>query len=147
MRRFLLDTSLLTAYLLKRQTALRLIRSWMKRHEAVTSIVVYGEVYEYIQERFDYKDLKIRLEDAIGEVKPLSLTTSIMQRYAAIRKNLRPKGKMIGDIDTIIAATALERNLTIVTTDEDFKRVPDLKLMLIPRSKLKRHKVQLYGNV
>ena len=35
------------------------------------------------------------------------------------------------DIDTLIAATALERDLTVVTTDQDFERVPGLKVMLI----------------
>ena len=32
-----------------------------------------------------------------------------------------------------IVATALEHDLTLVTTDTDSQRVPDLKLMLLPR--------------
>ncbi|MGH2588003.1 MAG: type II toxin-antitoxin system VapC family toxin [Dehalococcoidia bacterium] len=38
---------------------------------------------------------------------------------------------LIGDIDTLIAATALEYDLTLVTTDGDFTRVPGLKLLLL----------------
>jgi predicted nucleic acid-binding protein len=34
-------------------------------------------------------------------------------------------------MDTLIAATALERHLTIITTDHDFERVPHLKTKLI----------------
>ena len=53
------------------------------------------------------------------------------------RRLVGPQGPgLIGDIDTLIAATALERNLTLVTSDTDFERVPDLKLMLIPRHSL-----------
>jgi predicted nucleic acid-binding protein len=37
----------------------------------------------------------------------------------------------IGDIDTLIAATAIEHNLTIVTIDHDFERVPHLKTKLV----------------
>ena len=37
---------------------------------------------------------------------------------------------------TLIAATALERDLTVVTTDSDFERVPALKIMIIPRRSL-----------
>jgi predicted nucleic acid-binding protein len=37
---------------------------------------------------------------------------------------------LIGDIDKLIAATALEANLTVVTTDRDLQRVPDLNVML-----------------
>ena len=36
---------------------------------------------------------------------------------------------IIGDIDTLIAATALEHDLTPVTTDAHFQRVSALKLM------------------
>lgn len=140
MRRYLLDTSLLSALLLKRPFAKHLITPWMKEHEVVTSILVYGEVYEYIQIRSDSLYLKIKLDEVISEIKPLTVTYSIMEKYGVIRRVLRPKRNLIGDIDTIIAASALERNLTLVTSDTDFKRVPDLKLLLIPRSKLKRDK-------
>jgi predicted nucleic acid-binding protein len=44
---------------------------------------------------------------------------------------------LIGDIDTLIAATALVRGLTLVTTDRAFERVPRLQLMLIPRASLR----------
>jgi predicted nucleic acid-binding protein len=44
---------------------------------------------------------------------------------------------LIGDIDTLIAATALAYDLTLVTTDSDFTRVPQLHLMLLPRDMLK----------
>jgi predicted nucleic acid-binding protein len=41
--------------------------------------------------------------------------------------------RLIGDIDTFIAATALEHDLTLVTMDTDFQRVPGLKLMWLSR--------------
>jgi predicted nucleic acid-binding protein len=39
----------------------------------------------------------------------------------------------IGDIDTLIAATALERDLIVVTTDSDYLRVPNLSVTLLDR--------------
>ncbi|MBI3979798.1 MAG: type II toxin-antitoxin system VapC family toxin [Chloroflexi bacterium] len=61
-----------------------------------------------------------------------------MERYADLRRQLQPPHGpgLIGDVDTLIAATALERGLTVVTTDADFERIPDLKLILIPRRSL-----------
>lgn len=61
------------------------------------------------------------------------LTYSILDRYADLRRLLRsPYGPgLIGDIDTLIAATALERNLTVVTADKDFERIPGLQVNLI----------------
>jgi predicted nucleic acid-binding protein len=38
--------------------------------------------------------------------------------------------KDIGDIDALIAATAVEHGLTLMTIDTDFERVPLLKYML-----------------
>ena len=35
---------------------------------------------------------------------------------------------LIGDVDTLIAATALERNLTVINLDQDFTRVPGLRV-------------------
>jgi hypothetical protein len=56
--------------------------------------------------------------------------------YADLRRSLRrPYGPgLIGDIDTLIAATALERNLTVVTIDTDFQRVPNLRVILLSRT-------------
>ena len=43
---------------------------------------------------------------------------------------------LIGDVDTLMAATALERHLTVITLDQDFTRVPGLRVQLLetPRS-------------
>ena len=69
----------------------------------------------------------------LDEIYPYYLTYPIHERYADIRRSLRPPfGKgLIGDVDTLIAATALEHNLTVVTVDRDFERVPGLKVMLV----------------
>jgi predicted nucleic acid-binding protein len=44
---------------------------------------------------------------------------------------------LIGDIDTLIAATAIERNLMVVTIDTDFQRVPQLKVILLSPTTLR----------
>jgi predicted nucleic acid-binding protein len=41
-------------------------------------------------------------------------------------------------MDTLIAATALERNLTLVTSDQHFQRVPGLSVILIDRQQLRQ---------
>jgi predicted nucleic acid-binding protein len=56
-------------------------------------------------------------------VYPYFLTYAIMERYAQIHRAIRsPCGPgLIGDVDTLIAATALERDLILLTTDTDFQ--------------------------
>jgi len=41
---------------------------------------------------------------------------------------LRRRGEIIPDLDIIVGATALQYDLTVLTNDRHFARVPDLKL-------------------
>ena len=133
MRQYLLDSAPLAAYLNGRQVAVDLISPWMTRREAATSILVYGEITEYLKGLSHFSRRHAQLRGLLREVYPYFLTYAILDRYADIRRQLRPPHGpgLIGDIDTLIAATALECDLTVVTTDSDFERVPQLKVMLI----------------
>jgi predicted nucleic acid-binding protein len=122
MRQYLLDSTPLAAYLHGRRTTVDLIRPSVTRREAATSILVYAEITEYLKglPRFSHRHAQLRR--LLHEVYPYFLTYSIMDRYADIRRQLRPPHGpgLIGDIDTLIAATALDRDFTVVTTDSDF---------------------------
>ena len=111
MRRYLLDTGPLGAYLQGREPAVDLIVPWIRRGEAATSILVYGEIIEYIKSLQDYPTKYLGLKGLLGAIYPYFLTYAILERYADIRRALRPPHGpgLIGDIDTLIAATALER--------------------------------------
>jgi len=51
------------------------------------------------------------------------------RKYAEIRADLETRGIVIGDLDMMIAAIALEHGLTVVTHNfKDFSRLPGLAL-------------------
>jgi predicted nucleic acid-binding protein len=135
MRRYLLDTAPLAALLLARPAAVALMTPWLKRREAATSILAYAEVVEYLKDFKDTQRRQSQLRTLLGEVYPYFLTYPILERYTDIRRSMRkPHGKgLIGDIDTLIAATVLERNLTVITYDTDLQRVPGLNVTLLSR--------------
>jgi len=135
MRRYLLDTPLVSALLNNRPGTVSLVQPWIVANEAATSVLVYGEVIEYIKPSQRYFHHYSVLRNLLKGVYPYYLTLPIMERYAEIRLALR-RGNLIGDVDTLIAATAIERNLTLVTIDPDFQRVPNLKVMLLSRAQL-----------
>lgn len=118
-----------------RPGAVALTSAWIAADEAATSALVYGEVFEYIRPSRRFLRHYHSLRSLLRGVHLFELTLSILERYADIRLSLR-RGQLIGDIDTLIAATALEYDLTVVTTDPDFQRVPDLKVMLLTRADL-----------
>jgi predicted nucleic acid-binding protein len=132
-RRYLLDSGPLAAYLNGRPAAVQLISPWVARREAATSILVYGEIIEYFRGLPEFPQRRAELRQFLRAVYPYFPTYAILERYADIRRDLRPPygPGLIGDVDTLIAATAIERDLTIVTTDGDFERVPGLKAMVI----------------
>jgi len=135
MRRYLLDTPVIAALLNNRPGAMSLAVPWIRAGEAATSVVVYGEVLEYIKPSARYEEHRSALHGLLSSVLPYFLTLPILERYADIRLALR-RGRLLGDIDTLIAATALEHDLTVVTLDPDFQRVPDLRVMLLARADL-----------
>ncbi len=130
MKRYLLDTSLLAAYIHNRAKAIRLMTPWVRHDEVATSILVYGEVIEYLKGLPNFADKYAKLHRILDEIPPYPLTYPILEGYADIRRYLHPLHKDIGDIDTLIAATALEENLTLVTIDRDFERIPELAFRL-----------------
>jgi len=133
MKLYILDSTPLAAYLQGRKAVVDLVTPWIIRREVATSILVYAEVTEYIKGLSDFARRHNDLRRLLTEIYPYFLTYSILDRYADLRRLLRsPYGPgLIGDIDTLIAATALERNLTVVTADKDFERIPGLQVNLI----------------
>ena len=57
------------------------------------------------------------------------MTTEIAERFASLRATLRRQGQPLADMDLLIAATALEHDLTLVSRNAlHFARVPGLRL-------------------
>ena len=139
MRQYLLDTNVLGAYLQGRPGALSLAKVWIHNDEAATSIVVYGEITEYLKGFAEFPKYQAVLRTLLRKVHPYPLTYALLEQYADLRRAMRPPygSGLIGDIDTLIAATALHYGLTLVTTDSDFTRVPGLSFMHVPLHTLK----------
>jgi predicted nucleic acid-binding protein len=137
-RRYLLGTGPLAAYLQGRPRAVELIDPWLIRHEAAPSMLVYGEVMEYLMALPDFARRRDALRGLLMEVYPYLPTSQILERYAEIRRPLRPPqdAGLIGDLDTFIAATAIQGELVVVTTDHDFTRGPGLEVLILDRRRL-----------
>lgn len=138
MRRYLLDTGPLAALLHDRPAAVELMIPWLLEHEAATSALVYAEIVEYVLPRDESGFYVQALRSLLREIYPRFLTYQVLERYARLRLQMRPPHGtgLIGDVDTLIAATALEYDLCVVTLDRDFLRVPDLDVILLDRRDL-----------
>ena len=112
---------------------------WIHNDEAATSIVAYGEITEYLKGFAEFRKYQAALRTLLRKVHPYPQPYAVLEQYADLRRAMRPPygPRLIGDIDTLIAATALNYGLTLVTTDSDFARVPGLSLMHLPLNSLR----------
>jgi predicted nucleic acid-binding protein len=95
---------------------------------------VYGEVEEYIRQMTNYSTLHRIFVRQLAAIRPLSITRTIMDRYADLRLRMRPPhgSGVLTDSDTLIAATATRYSLVLVTHDSrDFSRLPGLQTLLL----------------
>ena len=129
-----LDTSLVAAFLRGRLGAVALISPWIASNEVATSIIVF----EYVSGFSNPSQWQAALRSLALTMPTFDLTYTIMERYAELRRAMRPPHGpgLIGDMDTLIAATAIEHDRTLVTLDGDYKRVPRLPIMLLPRMQI-----------
>jgi tRNA(fMet)-specific endonuclease VapC len=93
------------------------------------SWLTLGEVFEvahnssYPQARLDMFYQYVNQFDVVGVNGP------IIERFAEIRSFLRRQGQLISDLDIVLAATALQLDLTVLTyNSRDFERIPDLRI-------------------
>lgn len=93
----------------------------------VTSVVVDGELRFGLARR-----PSTRLQGAYANVmqiiEVLALPPEAAQPYAALRTHLEAQGQPIGPNDALIAAHALALGATLVSGDDEFIRVPGLKV-------------------
>ncbi len=126
--KYLVDTDWVIEYLKGRDPVASLLSEWVELGLAV-SIISYGEIYEgiYFSQHPDRQEENFL--HFLQGVTLLSLTEDTMQRFARLRGNLRATGQMIGDADLLIAATALQHHLILLTSNtRHFRRIPDLSL-------------------
>jgi tRNA(fMet)-specific endonuclease VapC len=75
------------------------------------------------------------LIDLLSDVDLLEVNHEVARKFGAIRAALLDQGKPTPDLDLLIAATALEHNLILVTHNvQDFANIPGLTVQdwLIP---------------
>lgn len=125
---YVVDTDIVISFLNGRPAALWLIRQLQPQGLAI-SLASYGEVWEGIIYGRDSVKQKDGFERFLRGVDLLPLSIDLRRRFAAVRGFLRARGQPIPDMDLLIASTALENGLTLVTRNRrHFGRVPGLQL-------------------
>jgi predicted nucleic acid-binding protein len=69
------------------------------------------------------------LREFIENVRLIAIDEETCQQFGQIRGSLRKEGKLIGDLDLLIAASSLRHNLTLLTNNrKHFDNIQGLRI-------------------
>lgn len=127
---YLIDSDWLIDHLEDVPSASQLLERLAQEGIAI-SIVSYMETYQGLERSPNPEQAQAKFQALIESIPILPFSLAVAQRCAQLRETLKRQGKRVNAraLDLIIAATALEYNLTLVTRNtEDFDDIPNLKL-------------------
>jgi predicted nucleic acid-binding protein len=127
MEALIFDTTFLIDFQRERQAGQGAAHSFLEAHAdavAYLPITAYGEFAEGFTNRTDPAFLCM-----VESFELIPVTREVANTYAKITRELRGKGRLIGSNDLWIAASAIEKNLPLVTRNIlDFSRISCLEL-------------------
>ncbi len=127
--KLLLDTDILSAIMRNVPSAVSRGHAYLTTHDKFTfSVITRYEILRGLKARNAERQI-----EAFGQLcvasETLYLTNKVIETAAAIYAYLKNNGQLIGDADILIAATALENDVGLVTNNEDhFKRIARLHI-------------------
>ena len=126
---YLLDTNI-CIFLIKKKNPLLLetMRKKQTKGLFISSLTIAELEWRIQKSQFKEKN-KIALIGLLSIFTILNFDNNDAVAYGVIRATLEKSGTIIGNIDLLLAAQAMSRNLIFVTNNsKEFKRVPDLKI-------------------
>ena len=123
--KYLVDTTWIIGYLRGNQEIVSRLLSLRDQGLAV-GIVLVAELYEGVFRSNNPPRNEELLKDFLSGVTVLGIREEICKLFGREMARLRRSSTVVGDIDLLIAATAIIDDLTLLTSDKDFDRVEHL---------------------
>jgi tRNA(fMet)-specific endonuclease VapC len=93
------------------------------------SIIAVAEVYEGAFATLDSEAALASYRELLSDYAILPVTDRIAEHFARMRAALRRQGQLIPDMDLLIATTAIEEDLILLTRNaRHFGRIPGLRV-------------------
>jgi tRNA(fMet)-specific endonuclease VapC len=128
MTRYLLDTNHLSA-------AIRVIsplrdelrQAHRKGHRFYTCWPVLCELEDGIVQTADPKRYRRTLAALMKEIRIYPSDWKLVRRYGEIAHSLRQRGRALAPADITLAALAIDKRATVLTTDQDFDALREVR--------------------
>jgi tRNA(fMet)-specific endonuclease VapC len=125
----LVDTDILSFYFKQDPQIVRAVAKYLSRFDQLNiSLVTYYEVIAGLKFKGAQQQLRL-FEDFVREHQVIGVTRRSAVISGEIYASLRRKGIIIGASNTLIAGTAIENNLSLVTNNRrHFELIDGLKI-------------------
>ena len=123
----LLDTNVVIALLRQEDDALAELEV-AGTDSLFVSVIALGELRFGARKSGRVAENLQRVEDFAAESNILPCDGETSRRYGEVKDRLRRKGRPIPENDVWIAATALQRDLVLITRDSHFDHVEGLRI-------------------
>ncbi|ACF42746.1 type II toxin-antitoxin system VapC family toxin [Pelodictyon phaeoclathratiforme] len=129
MNRVLVDTDILSYYFKGDQVVVGNFEKYLQQYDLIEiSLITYYEIVGGLLAKSALKQLTV-FEDFVVENIVLPMTDKSAKISAELYSLLRQTGKIIDDIDLLIAGIAIENDMTLVTNNEShFGRISGLRI-------------------
>ena len=127
MRRYMLDTNTVSLLLRQHPAVLRRVTAAPMAALCISAITE-GELLFGLAKRPAARRLHAAVREFLRRVEVLPWETAAAERYGTLRAGLERAGKVLGPLDLLIAAHALDRQAVLVTNDRAFGMVEHLGL-------------------
>jgi tRNA(fMet)-specific endonuclease VapC len=127
--RYLIDTNI-CIYLMN-QRPIHVIRKFRECSPGtiVVSSITVSELQYGVAKSTHQKKNQLRLDEFLMPLAIIDYDEAAARIYGKVRAELEREGRLIGPLDMLIAAHALEKHLTLVTNnEEEFNRVKNLNV-------------------
>lgn len=106
----------------------RIHRERRAGHRFVSCHPVLCELEVGIQQTARPGDNRRRLAQLLRHVRLWPLDAETTRLYGTVYLELRRQGRVLSQVDIILAALARQHGLTVLTTDRDFEALTDLRV-------------------
>ncbi|MGQ0653337.1 MAG: type II toxin-antitoxin system VapC family toxin [Betaproteobacteria bacterium] len=126
---YALDTNTVLDYFRNRGAVAANLLAVPPRELALPAVVAY-EVWFGVLGSQNRRTRQIQYEHFLATVAVLPFDSEVARQAAHLRQDLEQRGEKIGPLDTLIAATALAHNATLVSRNtREFGRVAGLNVV------------------
>jgi tRNA(fMet)-specific endonuclease VapC len=120
------DSSIIIHLLRKKKSAKDLIESYAEKERIAITVISKYEILRGTTE----KDAAL-VSGLINQFVIYDFDDSVVTEAVKAHKKLAEKGKMINELDILIAAIAAANNETLITKDKDFLNFESAKIIVL----------------